>query len=94
MKIDLGWLLVGVLIGLVVIALTGCSSVPSQNLVINEQINIPLVEYSPEFQSEAAGELRSMQPACPINRPGPECSEIHTMVDDYGRLRAELRAIQ
>ena len=80
---------------ILILILSSCSSLPgSQTIVVEEQIDIPLVEYTTEFQSRAAQELRDLPPGCTLDRPDNECSAIRTLVDNYGRLRSDIRAIQ
>jgi hypothetical protein len=81
-----------VLIAIMMFGLFGCST-PRETLVINSGVNIPLVEYSPEFQARAAEELRDLPPACPSNSSGQDCSEVRRLVSDYGTLREVVRSL-
>lgn len=68
--------------------LSGCAGEDS-----NGRYSVPpMVEYSSAFQSQAAEELDALSPACPLHAPDPNCSTLVRLVEDYGELRARLRA--
>lgn len=54
----------------------------------------PLVDYPLAFQVRAAEELERLGPGCPLHVQEEEagCSAIATMIEDYGELRARVRA--
>lgn len=53
-----------------------------------------LVDYPLAFQVRAAEELKRLGPGCPLHVQEEEvgCSAIATMIEDYGELRARVRA--
>jgi hypothetical protein len=53
-----------------------------------------LPTYTPEVQERAIEELEELGPACPRNRAVPGCSALKLFTDDYGDLRAKLRAME
>lgn len=54
-----------------------------------------LYSYTPAFQAQAAEELESLPPACRRNvSDTSSCSPLATLVQDYGVVRAEMRAIR
>lgn len=80
---------------IILIVMSSCSSIPGQQtLVIEEQVDVPLIDYTTEFQSRAADELQQLPPACLLDRPDEGCSALRRLIDDYGRLRSDIRAIQ
>jgi len=52
----------------------------------------PLVDYPAAFQARAAEELEALPPACPLHAPGDDCSGLARLIEDYGELRARVRA--
>ena len=53
-----------------------------------------LVRYAPDVQARAARELGRLGPPCPRERVVLGCSAVRLMMDDYGDLRARVRAGQ
>lgn len=54
-----------------------------------------LYSYTPAFQAQAAEELDALPPACLRNvSDTSSCSPLATLVQDYGIVRAEIRAIR
>lgn len=53
-----------------------------------------LVDYPAAFQAQAATELDALPSPCPLHAPGDDCSTLATMIEDYGELRARVRADQ
>lgn len=67
---------------------SACARVPSEALVAP---TIP--NYAAEVQARAAEELDRLGPPCPRDRITPGCSAVRLMMDDYGELRARIRAV-
>ena len=53
-----------------------------------------LVRYAPEVQALAAEELGRLGAPCPRDRVEAGCSAVRLMMDDYGDLRARVRAMR
>lgn len=53
-----------------------------------------VVDYSPRFQAAVAAQYEALAVSCQPNDPTtpPDCSAIKAMINDYGQLRARLRA--
>lgn len=66
--------------------LSGCAT-PASNL----KVEIPLVQYSSEFQNKTADELEKMLPSCPLNTVRSDCSAVKTFIKDYKLLRDQVR---
>lgn len=76
-----------------VAALGGCASAaPSQPVIVQNHPAIPLVDYSDEFQAQAAREIQALPRACSNDEAG-ECSALRRLADDYGRTRAIIRSM-
>lgn len=72
------------------ILLTACATGTSSSAV-----QPTLYGYTDAFQKKAAEELESMPPACRRNVSNTSaCSAVGTLVQDYGVVRAEIRAIK
>ncbi|MFC4350226.1 hypothetical protein ACFOW6_01590 [Fodinicurvata halophila] len=53
-----------------------------------------LYSYTAAFQEKAAQELGCLPPPCRRNVVSEDCSAVGTFVEDYGSVRAEIRAIE
>lgn len=69
---------------------SGCQSIGS-DAAPPVRVAPEIPSYSPAFQARALDELRALPPACASSDPHPDCSALRVFVEDYGRLRAQLR---
>lgn len=53
-----------------------------------------LIEYAPEVQQRALDELQALGPPCLPMEVTEGCSALRTLVNDYGRVRDQIRAAQ
>lgn len=83
-------LMLSSLLGLALL-LASCAKVNSRSAPTNVQP--PLIDYSTVFQVQLALEYESdRRPPCPRQILVPDCSASKAAVDDYGLLRAQIRA--
>ncbi len=83
-------LMLSSLLGLALL-LTSCAKVNSRPAPTNVQP--PLIDYSTAFQVQLALEYESdPRPPCPRQILVSDCSAAKAAVDDYGLLRAQVRA--
>ena len=68
--------------------LSGCAGATSDG----GRAPLSLVDYPPAFQARAAEELQALAPACPLHEASGACSSLAPMIEDYGELRARVRA--
>ena len=68
--------------------LSGCAGATSDG----RRAAPPLVDYPPAFQARGAEELDALGPACPLQAADDRCSTLARMIEDYGELRARMRA--
>lgn len=61
---------------------------------VSSAVTPDLVQYSPEFQAQAAAELTGLAPPCAQDVAGDYCSAVHRLVMDYGDMREKVRAIR
>lgn len=69
------------------VLLSGCGGASSSSIA-----RPALVDYPAGFQRQAARELDALPAPCALHAPGTDCSAIATMIEDYGELRARLKA--
>lgn len=70
------------------VLLSGCAGASSSGTIERPV----LVEYPPAFQVRAAQELEALGQGCPLHAAGEACSALARMIEDYGELRARVRA--
>lgn len=78
-----------------VVMLSGMMLLTSCETGSSSAVTPTLYEYTSAFQAQAAEELDALPPACRRNvSDTSSCSPLATLVQDYGVVRAEIRAIR
>jgi len=78
------------LLPIIVLLLSACETALSSPVLVAPS----LPTYHITVQERAIEELEEAGPACPRDRVEPGCSALKLFMDDYGALRARLRALE